>query len=164
MKLRTLKCCLLAFQTTTACEARSIPPTLQHREKLMRLRDRGGNSSSGDEESGQADTGQKIKPAVSASRSTRKRTSLNLPLTENAVEDQAVQPTDRVLLPVPPKRGRRRMISSEGSEDRDLDRPALSLPPAEPPVAPRRSARKRAQNLLAGTPTDLMTRRCPVCR
>lgn len=72
-------------------------------------RTRGGKSSSGDEESGWADTGQKTKPAVSASRSARKRISPSFPFTENAAEDQVVQPSDRVLLPVPAKRGRRRM-------------------------------------------------------
>ncbi|XP_035748123.1 protein ELYS isoform X1 [Egretta garzetta] len=117
-------------------------------------RTRGGKSSSGDEESGWADTGRKTKPAVSASRSTRKRKDLNSQLAENTVEDQGVQPGDQVLLPVPAKRGRRRKMSSlEVSQDWDLDRSASSLPQTELqlPVTPRRSARKVAQNLLAGT-------------
>ncbi|XP_074000616.1 protein ELYS-like [Numenius arquata] len=111
-------------------------------------RTRGGKSSAGDE--GQTDADHKIKMAVSPSRSVRKQKSIRLKFTENTVKDQEVQPSD--LLAVPPKRGRRRkMSSSEVSENSDLGLSKSSLPQTEfkLPVTPRRSARKGAQNLLA---------------
>ncbi|XP_075300364.1 protein ELYS-like [Opisthocomus hoazin] len=63
-----------------------------------------------------------------------------------------MQPSDELLLPVPSKRGRRRQLSSsEVSENADLDMSKSVFPQPEltRPVTPRRSARKRAQNLLA---------------
>ncbi|NXD83685.1 ELYS protein, partial [Halcyon senegalensis] len=115
-------------------------------------RTRGRKGSTADEETGPTDTDPKMKKAVSPSRSARKLQSVNLQLAENVVKDQEVQPSDQVLLPVPAKRGRRRkMSSSEVSENSDLDLPKSSLPQTEfkLPVTPRRSARKGAQNLLA---------------
>ncbi|KAM6085657.1 protein ELYS-like isoform 2-T3 [Theristicus caerulescens] len=117
-------------------------------------RTRGGKSSAGDEESGQTDPAHKIKPAVSPSRSARKLKSINLQLTETTLKDPEVQPSDQVLVPVPSKRGRRRkMSSSEVSENSDLDLSKSSLPQTEfkLPVTPRRSARKGARNLSADT-------------
>ncbi|KAM6324531.1 protein ELYS [Aegotheles albertisi] len=117
-------------------------------------RTRGRKSSAGDQETGQIDTGHKLKPAVSPSRSARKLKSINLQFTENIVKDQEMQPSEQLLSPVPAKRGRRRKISSsEVSENSDLDLSKSSLPQAEfkLPVTPRRSARKGAQNLLADT-------------
>ncbi|XP_072713835.1 protein ELYS-like [Ciconia boyciana] len=117
-------------------------------------RPRGGKSSAGDQATGQADTGHKIKPAVSPGRSARKPKSINLQVTENIVKDQEVQPSDQLLLPVPAKRGRRRKrSSSEVSENSDLDLCKSLLPQTEfkLPVPPGRSARKGAQNLLADT-------------
>ncbi|KAM6207601.1 protein ELYS [Sarcoramphus papa] len=117
-------------------------------------RTRGGKSSAGDQETGQTDTDRKIKTAVSPSRSARKLKSINLQLAEHIVKDQELQPSDQLLLPVPTTRGRRRkMSSSEVSENSDLDLSKSLLPPTEfkLPVTPRRSARKGAQNLLAAT-------------
>ncbi|KAM9608442.1 protein ELYS-like [Morphnus guianensis] len=117
-------------------------------------RTRGEKSSAGGQETGQIDTGHKIKTSVSPSRSARKLKSVNLQFMENIVKDQEVQPSAQLLLPVPTKRGRRRkMSSSEVSENSDLDLSKSSLPQTEfkPPVTPRRSARKGAQNLLADT-------------
>ncbi|XP_009944317.1 PREDICTED: protein ELYS-like, partial [Leptosomus discolor] len=117
-------------------------------------RTRGGKSSLGDRETGQIDTARKIKTAVSPSRSARKLKSIHLQLTENTVKDQDVQPSDQLLLHVPAKRGRRRKVSSlEVSENSDLDlsKPSLPQPELKLLVTPRRSARKRAQNLLADT-------------
>ncbi|NXX47548.1 ELYS protein, partial [Tricholaema leucomelas] len=116
---------------------------------------RGGKKGpAGDQETGQIDTDNKIKKVASPSRSARKLKNVNLQLTENVVKDEEVQPGDQVLLPVPTKRGRRKKISSsEFSENSDLDLSKLSLPQTELklPVTPRRSARKGAQNLLADT-------------
>ncbi|KAM6407340.1 LOW QUALITY PROTEIN: protein ELYS-like [Pluvialis apricaria] len=117
-------------------------------------RTRGGKRLAGDQGTGQIDTDHKIKTAVSPSRSARKRKSINLQFTENIVKDQEVQPSDPLLLPTPTKRGRRRkMSSSEVSENSDLDLSKSSLPQTEfkLPVTPRRSARRGAQNLLAET-------------
>ncbi|XP_059684356.1 protein ELYS [Gavia stellata] len=115
---------------------------------------RGGKSSAGDQGTGQNDTDHETKMAVSPSRSARKRENIPLQFTENIVKDQEVQPSDHLLFPVPTKRGRRRKRSSlEASENSDLDLSKPSLPQTEfqLPVTPRRSARKRAHNLLAGT-------------
>ncbi|XP_076220024.1 protein ELYS-like [Aptenodytes patagonicus] len=115
-------------------------------------RTRGGKRSAGDGETGQTGTDHKVKAAVSPSRSARKLKGINLQFTENMVKDQEVQPSDQLLLPVPTKRGRRRkMSSSEVSENSGLDLSKPSLPPTgfKLPVTPRRSARKGAQNLLA---------------
>ncbi|KAJ7396413.1 protein ELYS-like [Pitangus sulphuratus] len=115
---------------------------------------RGGKGSAGGPKTDQTDTDRKMKPAVSPSRSARKPKSFNLQLTENIVKDQEVQHSDQLLLPVPTKRGRRRKISSsEVSENSDLDLSKSSLPQTEfkLPVTPRRSARKGAQNLMADT-------------
>ncbi|XP_017662069.1 PREDICTED: protein ELYS-like [Lepidothrix coronata] len=115
---------------------------------------RGGKASAGDPKTGETDTDRKIKPAVSPSRSARKPKSFNSQFTENTVQDQEVQPSDQLLLPVPTKRGRRRKISSsEVSENSDLDLSKSSLPQTEfkLPATPRRSARKGAQNLMADT-------------
>ncbi|KFW85882.1 Protein ELYS [Manacus vitellinus] len=115
---------------------------------------RGGKASAGDPKTGETDTDRKIKPAVSPSRSARKPKSFNSQFTENTVQDQEVQPSDQLLLPVPAKRGRRRKISSsEVSESSDLDLSKSSLPQTEfkLPATPRRSARKGAQNLMADT-------------
>ncbi|XP_074899150.1 protein ELYS-like [Buteo buteo] len=117
-------------------------------------RTRGGKSSAGGQETGQTDTGHKIKTSVSPSRSARKLKSVNLQFMENIVKDQEVQPSAQLLLPVATQRGRRRkMSSSEVSENSDLDLSKSSLPQTEfkLPVTPRRSARKWAQNLLADT-------------
>ncbi|XP_049687459.1 protein ELYS-like [Accipiter gentilis] len=117
-------------------------------------RTRGGKSSAGGQETGQTDTGHKIKTSVSPSRSARKLKSVNLQFMQNIVKDQEVQPSAQLLLPVPAKRGRRRkMSSSEVSENSDLDLSKSSLPQTEfrLPITPRRRARKRAQNLLADT-------------
>uniref|UniRef100_A0A8D0FV95 AT-hook containing transcription factor 1 n=1 Tax=Strix occidentalis caurina TaxID=311401 RepID=A0A8D0FV95_STROC len=117
-------------------------------------RTRGRKRSAGDQETGLSATGQKIKTAVSPSRSARKMKHINLQFTENIVKDQEGQPSDQLLLPVPTKRGRRRkMSSSEASENSDLDLSRSLLPRTEfkLPVTPRRSARKGAQNLLANT-------------
>ncbi|KAM9297155.1 uncharacterized protein RDI95_000262 [Morus bassanus] len=68
------------------------------------------------------------------------------------VKDQEVQPSDQLLLAVPIKRGRRRKRSlSQVSENSDLDLSKSLLPQRDfkLPVTPRRSARKRAQKLLA---------------
>ncbi|NXG27301.1 ELYS protein, partial [Dromaius novaehollandiae] len=117
-------------------------------------RTRGGKSSVGDQETGQIGTDHKAKMAVSPSRSGRKLKSINLQLTENTVTDQEVQPSDQRLLSVPAKRGRRRKVSSsEVSENPELDLSKSSLPQTEfkLPVTPRRSVRKGAQNLSADT-------------
>ncbi|XP_054249031.1 protein ELYS [Indicator indicator] len=117
-------------------------------------RTRGGKKgSAGDQEPGQIDTDNKIKKVASPSRSARKLKSVNLQLTEN-VKDQEVQPSDQILLPVSTKRGRRKkMSSSEFSENSDLDlsKSSLSQTELKLPVTPRRSARKGAQNLIADT-------------
>ncbi|PKU34669.1 hypothetical protein llap_15027 [Limosa lapponica baueri] len=113
-------------------------------------RTRGGKSSAGGEGTGQTDADREMKMAVSPSRSVRKQKSIRLKFAEKIVKDQEVQPSD--LLAVPTKRGRRRKMStSEVSENSDLDVSKSSLPPTEfkLPVTPRRSARKGAQNLLA---------------
>ncbi|KAM4903693.1 protein ELYS-like isoform 1-T2 [Sylvia borin] len=115
-------------------------------------RTKGGKSSAGNPEAGKTDTDQKVKPAVSPSRSARKLKSFDLQFTEDTVKDKQVQLSDQLLSPVPKKRGRRRKISSsEVSENSDLDVSKSSLPQTEfkLPVTPRRSARKAAQNLLA---------------
>uniref|UniRef100_A0A8B9FQB7 AT-hook containing transcription factor 1 n=1 Tax=Amazona collaria TaxID=241587 RepID=A0A8B9FQB7_9PSIT len=117
-------------------------------------RTRGGKSSVGDPETGQTDTDHKKKTAVSPSRSARKLKSISLQFPESTVKDQEVQPSDQLLSPVPTKRGRRRKISpSEVSENSDLNlsKSLLSQTEFKLPVTPRRSARKGAQNLLAGT-------------
>ncbi|KAM9273242.1 protein ELYS isoform 1-T1 [Cariama cristata] len=117
-------------------------------------RARGGKSSAGDQETGQADADHKTRMAVSPSRSARKVKSINLQCTENTVQDHEVQPGGQLLLPVSTKRGRRKkMSSSEVSENSDLDPSKSSLPRTEFQLAvtPRRSARKGAQNLLADT-------------
>ncbi|XP_069634150.1 protein ELYS-like [Haliaeetus albicilla] len=117
-------------------------------------RTRGGKSSAGGQETGQTDTGHKIKTSVSPSRSARKLKSVNLQFMENIVKAQEVRPSAQLLLPVATRRGRRRkMSSSEVSENSDLDLSKSSLPQTEfkLPVTPRRSARKGAQNLLADT-------------
>ncbi|XP_063184957.1 protein ELYS-like [Chroicocephalus ridibundus] len=117
-------------------------------------RTRGGKSSAGDQGPGQADPDHKVKPAVSPSRRAGKLKGINSQFTESIVKDQEAQSSDQVLLPVPTKRGRRRkMSSSEVSENSDLDLSRSSLPQTEfkLPVTPRRSARKGAQNLLAET-------------
>ncbi|XP_063184961.1 protein ELYS-like, partial [Chroicocephalus ridibundus] len=117
-------------------------------------RTRGGKSSAGDQGPGQADPDHKVKPAVSPSRRAGKLKGINSQFTESIVKDQEAQSSDQVLLPVPTKRGRRRkMSSSEVSENSDLDLSKSSLPQTEfkLPVTPRRSARKGAQNLLAET-------------
>ncbi|XP_065487674.1 protein ELYS-like isoform X1 [Caloenas nicobarica] len=117
-------------------------------------RTRGGKSSAGGQETAQTYADHKIKPAVSPSRSARKLKSINLQFTESVVKDQDVQPSDQLLLSVPTKRGRRRKLSSsEVSENSDLDVSKSSLPQTEfkLPVTPRRSARKQAQSLLADT-------------
>ncbi|KAM6279978.1 protein ELYS isoform 2-T3 [Porphyrio hochstetteri] len=117
-------------------------------------RTRGGKSSAEDQETDQIDTGRKVKTAVSPSRSVRKLKSINLQSTENIAKDQEVQPSDQLVLPVPSKRSRRRkMSSSEVSENSDLDLCKSLLPQTEfkLPVTPRRSARKGTQNLLADT-------------
>ncbi|XP_053828705.1 protein ELYS-like isoform X2 [Vidua macroura] len=114
-------------------------------------RTKGGKSSAGNPETGKTDTDHK-KTAVSPSRSARKLKSFNLQFTEDTVKDQQVQLSDQLLLPVPSKRGRRRKISSsEVSENSDLDVSKSSIPQTEfkLPVTPRRSARKAAQNVLA---------------
>uniref|UniRef100_A0A8C3D9V5 Uncharacterized protein n=1 Tax=Corvus moneduloides TaxID=1196302 RepID=A0A8C3D9V5_CORMO len=115
-------------------------------------RTKGGKSSAGNPETSKSDTDHKVKTAVSPSRSARKLKSFNLQFTEDTVKDQQVQPSDQLLSPVPSKRGRRRKISSsEVSENSDLDLSKSLLPQTEfkLPVTPRRSARKAAQNLLA---------------
>ncbi|XP_062346267.1 protein ELYS-like isoform X2 [Cinclus cinclus] len=115
-------------------------------------RTKGGKSSAGNPETGKTDPDHKVKTAVSPSRSARKLKSFNLQFTEDTVKDQQVQLSDQLLLPVPSKRGRRRKISSsEVSENSDLDVSKSSLPQTEfkLPVTPRRSARKAAQNLMA---------------
>ncbi|XP_053793377.1 protein ELYS-like isoform X3 [Vidua chalybeata] len=115
-------------------------------------RTKGGKSSAGNLETGKTDTDHKVKTAVSPSRSARKLKSFNLQFTEDTVKDQQVQLSDQLLLPVPSKRGRRRKISSsEVSENSDLDVSKSSIPQTEfkLPVTPRRSARKAAQNVLA---------------
>uniref|UniRef100_A0A8C9NC48 ELYS protein n=1 Tax=Serinus canaria TaxID=9135 RepID=A0A8C9NC48_SERCA len=115
-------------------------------------RTKGGKSLGGNPETGKIDTDHQVKTAVSPSRSTRKLKSFSLQFTEDTVKDQQVQLSDQLLLPVPSKRGRRRKISSsEVSENSDLDVSKSSLPQTEfkLPVTPRRSARKAAQNLLA---------------
>ncbi|XP_074436040.1 protein ELYS-like [Larus michahellis] len=117
-------------------------------------RTRGGKSSAGDQGPGQVDPDHKVKPAVSPSRRAGKLKGINSQFTESIVKDQEAQSSDQVLLPVPTKRGRRRkMSSSEVSENSDLDLSKSSLPQTEfkLPVTPRRSARKGAQNLLAET-------------
>ncbi|XP_010187113.1 PREDICTED: protein ELYS [Mesitornis unicolor] len=114
----------------------------------------GGKSSEGDQETSQIDTDHKVKLAVSPSRSARKLKSINLQFTENIVKGEEVKPSDELLSPIPTKRGRRRkMSSSEASENSDLDLSKSSLPQTgfKLPVTPRRSARKGAQNVLAGT-------------
>ncbi|KFO91914.1 Protein ELYS, partial [Buceros rhinoceros silvestris] len=108
----------------------------------------------GDEEAGQPDPDRKIRKAVSPSRSARKLKSINLQFTENILMDREVQPSDRLLLPVPTKRGRRRkMSSSEFSETSDFAQSKSLVPQTEfkLPVTPRRSARKRAQNTVTDT-------------
>ncbi|XP_014111453.1 PREDICTED: protein ELYS [Pseudopodoces humilis] len=115
-------------------------------------RTKGGKSLAGNPETGKIDTDHKVKTAVSPSRSARKLKSFNLQFTEDTAKDQQVQLSDQLLLPVQSKRGRRRKISSsEVSENSDLDVSKSSLPQTEfkLPVTPRRSARKAAQNLLA---------------
>lgn len=115
-------------------------------------RTKGGKSSAGNPETSKSDTDHKVKTAVSPSRSARKLKSFNLQFTEDTVKDQQVQLSDQLLSPVPSKRGRRRKISSsEVSENSDLDLSKSLLPQTEfkLPVTPRRSARKAAQNLLA---------------
>lgn len=116
-------------------------------------RTRGEKGSAEDQEAGQTDP-DKIRKAISPSRSARKLKSINLQFTENILMDQEVQPSDRLLLPVPTKRGRRRkMSSSEFSETSDLDQSKSLVPQTEfkLPVTPRRSARKRAQNTVTDT-------------
>lgn len=114
-------------------------------------RTKGGKSSAGNPEAGKTDTDHKVRTAVSPSRNARKLKSINLQFTEDTVKDQQVQLSDELLLPVPRKRGRRRKISSEVSENSDLDVSKSSLPQTELklPVTPRRSARKAAQTPLA---------------
>uniref|UniRef100_A0A8C3V4H2 AT-hook containing transcription factor 1 n=1 Tax=Catharus ustulatus TaxID=91951 RepID=A0A8C3V4H2_CATUS len=114
-------------------------------------RTKGGKSSAGNPEAGKTDTDHKVKTAVSPSRNARKLKSINLEFTEETVKDQQVQLSDQLLLPVPRKRGRRRKISSEVSENSDLDVSKSSLAQTEfkLPVTPRRSARKAAQTPLA---------------
>lgn len=117
-------------------------------------RTRGEKASAEDQEAGQIDPDHKIRKAVSPSRSGRKLKSIHLQFTENIVMDQEVQPSDQLLLPVPAKRGRRRkMSSSEFSETSDLDQSKSLVPQTEfkLPVTPRRSARKRAQNIVTDT-------------
>ncbi|XP_042645486.1 protein ELYS isoform X2 [Tyto alba] len=116
-------------------------------------RTRGRKCSAGGQEAGQSAADQKIKKAASPSRSARKLKHVNLEFTESIVKDQEGQPGDQLLLPVPTKRGRRRkMSSSEVSENSDLDLSKSSLPQAgfKLPVTPRRSARKGAQSFLEG--------------
>nr|XP_054486605.1 protein ELYS-like isoform X1 [Agelaius phoeniceus]XP_054486606.1 protein ELYS-like isoform X1 [Agelaius phoeniceus]XP_054486607.1 protein ELYS-like isoform X1 [Agelaius phoeniceus] len=115
-------------------------------------RTKGGKSLGGNPETGKTDTDHQVKTAVSPSRSARKMKSFSLEFTEDTVKDQQVQLSDQLLLPVPSKRGRRRKISSsEVSENSDLDVSKSSIPQTEfkLPVTPRRSARKAAQNLVA---------------
>lgn len=117
-------------------------------------RTRGGKRSAGDQGTGQIDTDHKIKTAVSPRRSARKPKNIKVQFAENTVKDEEVQPGDQLLLPVPTERGRRRkMSSSEVSENSDLDLAKSSLPQRESklPVTPRRSARRGAQNLLGDT-------------
>uniref|UniRef100_A0A8C3UY82 AT-hook containing transcription factor 1 n=1 Tax=Catharus ustulatus TaxID=91951 RepID=A0A8C3UY82_CATUS len=103
-------------------------------------RTKGGKSSAGNPEAGKTDTDHKVKTAVSPSRNARKLKSINLEFTEETVKDQQVQLSDQLLLPVPRKRGRRRKISSEVSENSDLDVSKSSLAQTEfkLPVTPRR--------------------------
>ncbi|XP_039553619.1 protein ELYS [Passer montanus] len=134
-----------ANEETPLAEGSNIASSASRRTK-------GGKSSVGNAETDKADTDHKVKTAVSPSRSARKLKSFNLQFTEDTVKDQQVQLSDQLLLPVPSKRGRRRKISSsEVSENSDLDVSKSSLPQTEfkLPVTPRRSARKAAQNLLA---------------
>uniref|UniRef100_A0A8D2M7Y4 AT hook containing transcription factor 1 n=1 Tax=Zonotrichia albicollis TaxID=44394 RepID=A0A8D2M7Y4_ZONAL len=115
-------------------------------------RTKGGKSLGGSPETGKTDTDHQVKSAVSPSRSARKMKSFSLQFTEDTVKDQQVQLSDQLLLPVPSKRGRRRKISSsEVSENSDLDVSKSSVPQTEfkLPVTPRRSARKAAQNVVA---------------
>uniref|UniRef100_A0A8U8ATF0 Uncharacterized protein n=1 Tax=Geospiza parvula TaxID=87175 RepID=A0A8U8ATF0_GEOPR len=115
-------------------------------------RTKGGKSLGGNPETGKTDTDHQVKTAVSPSRSARKMKSFSLQFTEDTVKDQQVQLSDQLLLPVPSKRGRRRKISSsEVSENSDLDVSKSSIPQTEfkLPVTPRRSARKAAQNFVA---------------
>ncbi|NXN94505.1 ELYS protein, partial [Rhinopomastus cyanomelas] len=115
-------------------------------------RTRGGSrSSAGDQEAGQADADRKNRKAGSPGRSARKPKSTNVQLGESLVKDQEGQPRDQLLSPAPAKRGRRKKVSSsEMSENSDLELPKSSLPQAEfrLPATPRRSARKAAQQLL----------------
>ncbi|KAM6082372.1 protein ELYS-like [Chlamydotis macqueenii] len=137
-------------------------------------------------ESVRIDADPKRTAAVGPSKSARKGKSIHLQFTEMVVKDEEVQPSDQLLLRVPAERGERRKRSSsevsEVSENSDLDLPKSLLPPTECklPVAPRRSARKAAQHLLAGTESisrspwgqgeilralmDYITRTCPVCK
>uniref|UniRef100_A0A8C5NIG5 AT-hook containing transcription factor 1 n=1 Tax=Junco hyemalis TaxID=40217 RepID=A0A8C5NIG5_JUNHY len=118
---------------------------------LTSRRTKGGKSLGGSPESGKTDTDHQVKSAVSPSRSARKMKSFSLQFTEDTVKDQQVQLSDQLLLPVPSKRGRRRKISSsEVSENSDLDVSKSSVPQTEfkLPVTPRRSARKAAQNVV----------------
>ncbi|XP_059323566.1 protein ELYS-like isoform X1 [Ammospiza nelsoni] len=115
-------------------------------------RTKGGKSLGGSPETGKTDTDHQVKSAVSPSRSARKMKSFSLQFTEDTVKDQQVQLSDQLLLPVPSKRGRRRKISSsEVSENSDLDVSKSSIPQTEfkLPITPRRSARKAAQNVVA---------------
>lgn len=133
-------------------EAHEEMPLAEDVASFTSRRTKGGKSLAGNPETGKTDTDHKVKTAVSPSRSARKLKSFNLQFTEDTVKDQQVQPSEQLVSPVPKKRGRRRKISSsEVSENSDLDVSKSSLPQTEfkLPVTPRRSARKAAQNLLA---------------
>ncbi|NWH56884.1 ELYS protein, partial [Geococcyx californianus] len=115
-------------------------------------RTRGGKSSAGYQEAGQGDATPKTKMAISPSRRGRKLKNMNLHVTEDLAKDEEVKPTDQLILPVSTKRGRRRKISSSEipeNSDLDLSKSSLLQTQLNLPVTPRKSARKRAQNLLA---------------
>ncbi|NXC51161.1 ELYS protein, partial [Penelope pileata] len=131
-------------EETSLAEGSIVPSTTSRRT-------RGGKSSAGDKETGQTSTDHRIKMAVSPSRSARKLKSSSSQPTENTVTDQEVQLSDQLLSPGPTKRGRRKMSSSDVSENSDIDPSKSSLPQTEFKLAvtPRRRGRKGARNLSA---------------
>ncbi|XP_075781028.1 protein ELYS [Pelodiscus sinensis] len=119
---------------------------------------RGAKSSVGDQENSQLFIDQKIKMAVSPSKSGRKFKSVSLKLTENVISDQEKEAYEQQLLPVPPRRGRRKKTStsSEVSENGELEISKLSLDQMElkSSVLPRKYVRRKTLNLTAGTDSE----------